>query len=285
MILIEVRKDSMLQEIYPDQLDNRFECKEIHDDAWVVQVSKQGLLSKKNGKHVRFYTYKELQEANIHFKQVVYGFQIATHDVFISLDRTMIENYTYTPLRTFMAQSQQVVSYAASSAYHLAQWYRRYRYCGHCGSAFHHSTSERALVCEVCGNIEYPRINPAVIVAVTSGDRLLLTKYAGREYARFALVAGFVEIGETVEEACQREVKEEVGINIKNLRYYKSQPWGVSESILMGFYAEVDGDTEITLDEEELALAQWLKADEIGDDFSTDSLTGQMIQNFKDGNY
>ncbi|OCN06328.1 hypothetical protein A4S06_01010 [Erysipelotrichaceae bacterium MTC7] len=272
----------MLQDISPDILDNRYLDKQVHDDAYVVQVSKQGILARQEGSQYTFYTYKELCDLQIHLGVLVYGFAIASKDVFIALDWTPCK-LAYTPLRKFMAHSSQVTSYAASTTYHLAQWYRQYRYCGHCGSQFHPATSERALLCDVCGNIEYPRINPAIIVGIIHEDELLLTKYAGRDYTRYALIAGFVEIGETIEEACAREVKEEVGLNIKNLRYYKSQPWGVSESILMGFYTEVDGSTNITLDEDELALAQWLKADAIGDNFSKDSLTGEMISNFKKG--
>ena len=81
------------------------------------------------------------------------------------------------------------------------------------------------LYCEKCGSRVYPRINPAVIIAVTKGSKLLMTKYAGRTYTRYALVAGFTEIGETLEQTVAREVMEETGIRVKNLRYYKSQPW------------------------------------------------------------
>ena len=122
---------------------------------------------------------------------------------------------------------------------------------------------ERMMRCEYCGQMEFPKICPAVIIGVTDGNRLLMSKYAGRDYKKYALIAGFAEIGETIEETVQREVMEEVGLKVKNLRYYKSQPWSFSDTLLFGFFAELDGSAEITLDEEELALAEWFEREEI----------------------
>ena len=129
----------------------------------------------------------------------------------------------------------------------------------------------------------YPKISPAVIVAVTDGDRLLLTKYAGREFKRYALVAGFNEIGESIEDTVRREVMEEVGLKVKNLRFYKSQPWVFTDSLLMGFFCELDGDNKITLQEDELAEAEWFERQDLPDDHSGISLTGEMIEVFRRG--
>lgn len=123
--------------------------------------------------------------------------------------------------------------------------------------------------------MEFPKICPAVIVGVTDGNRILMSKYAGRSYKKYALLAGFTEIGETVEETVAREVMEEVGLKVKNIRYYKSQPWAFSDTLLMGFYCDLDGDAEVTLDEEELALAEWFERDEIPVEPSRDSLTNE----------
>ena len=109
------------------------------------------------------------------------------------------------------------------------------------------------LKCPSCGHLIYPRIVPAVIVGVKNGDKILLTKYR-KGFTPFALIAGFTEIGETLEETVAREVMEEAGIRVKNIQYYKSQPWGVVDDLLAGFYCEVDGDTEIHMDASELNL-------------------------------
>ena len=118
-------------------------------------------------------------------------------------------------------------------------------------------------------------------MAITDGDRLLLTRYAGRKIQRYALVAGYAEIGETVEETVAREVLEEVGLHVRDLRFYKSQPWAFTDTLLMGFFARLDGSDQIRLQEEELAEARWFSRDAIPDGYSQISLTGEMIEQFR----
>ena len=137
--------------------------------------------------------------------------------------------------------------------------------------------------CPTCGNLMFPKISPAIIVAVTDGERLLLTKYAGRKTAAYALVAGFIEIGETAEECVAREVFEETGLHIKDIRYYGSQPWGFDGNLMLGYTAQLDGTHEIELDQNELATAVWLKPEEIPDIADYSSLTREMIRRFKYG--
>ena len=123
---------------------------------------------------------------------------------------------------------------------------------------------------------------PAVIVGICNDDKILVTKYR-TGFAHYALVAGFTEIGETLEETVQREVLEETGLRVKNIRYYKSQPWGIVDDILAGFYCDVDGDNYIHMDESELKLAEWKTREELElqpDDFS---LTNEMMLMFKNG--
>ena len=121
-----------------------------------------------------------------------------------------------------------------------------------------------------------------MIVGVIRGESLLLTKYR-RGYAHNALVAGFTEIGETLEETVAREVMEETGVKVKNIRYYKSQPWGMAQDILVGFFCEADGDDKIQMDESELRYAQWVKREEIELQPNNLSLTNEMMRVFKDG--
>ena len=168
------------------------------------------------------------------------------------------------------------------TAYHLDKWYKDSVYCGRCGNKTENSSTERARVCPVCGNVIYPRINPAVIVGIRNNDKILVTKYAHRDNVPyFALVAGFAEIGESLEETVMREVYEEVGLKVKNITYYKSQPWGTAADILTGFFCDVDGDDTIRMDHGELKVAMWATKDEIElqpDDYS---LTNEMMAVFK----
>ncbi|MBR0328228.1 MAG: NUDIX domain-containing protein, partial [Selenomonadaceae bacterium] len=129
-----------------------------------------------------------------------------------------------------------------------------------------------------CGLIEYPKISPAVIVAVTDGDKLLLTRYADRPYRGPALIAGFVEIGETLEDTVRREVLEEVGLHVKNIRYYKNQPWSFTDTMLVGFYCDLDGEAEIHLDRNELCEGVWMDRSELPVRENDVSLTAEMIE-------
>lgn len=176
-------------------------------------------------------------------------------------------------------------AYSMITAAQLHSWYTARRFCGRCGHPMDKSQVERALVCPNCGQTEYPKISPCVIVAVTQGDRILLTKYANRYTKNFALVAGFVEIGESLEDCVRREVMEEVGLKVKNLVYYKSQPWSFSESLLAGFYCQVEGSSEAHADGEELGLAQWFQRDEMPCGEMEISLTGEMIEAFRTKTY
>ena len=177
------------------------------------------------------------------------------------------------------------IAFAGITALQLDGWYRNNRYCGHCGSFLKKDHKERMLYCEKCGSRVYPRINPAVIIAVTKGSKLLMTKYAGRTYTRYALVAGFTEIGETLEQTVAREVMEETGIRVKNLRYYKSQPWSFTDTLLTGFFCEADGEQSIRLDKEELSVAEWIEReniDRVQESYDDLSLTNEMIRYFRD---
>ena len=138
------------------------------------------------------------------------------------------------------------------------------------------------MVCPICGNVIYPRISPAVIAGIYHDDKLLLTKYA-RPGSSYALVAGYCEVGETIEETVHREVMEETGVKIKNLRYYKSQPWAFSQSLLSGFFAELSGEDKIRLDTHELCQAKWVSRDQLQEyrQETEVSLTGEMIEYFR----
>lgn len=203
---------------------------------------------------------------------------------FQSLIEKILPGYRFTTWRELRKEAlgPQYMIFTAITAYQLANWYQNNRYCGRCGKPMKRDNVERAVRCTACGKIVYPRIVPAVIVGVTNGDQLLVTKYANRPISYYALVAGFTEIGETLEETVQREVMEETGLHVKNIRYYKSQPWGMVDDLLAGFYCDVDGDPTIHLDPSELKLAKWVTREEIElqpDDYS---LTNEMMKRFKE---
>ena len=191
--------------------------------------------------------------------------------------------FAYEKARMIRQRQSKEVCYGIMTGWHLYNWYKNNRFCGCCGEKTEHDDVERMLRCPKCGNMIFPRIAPAVIVAVTDGERLLLSKYAGRAYTFYALIAGYTEIGETIEQTVQREVMEEVGLRVKNLRYYKSQPWGVDGNVLMGFYCDLDGADTIHLDEKELSAAEWHFRDALPVEDDGISLTREMIRVFAEG--
>ena len=133
----------------------------------------------------------------------------------------------------------------------------------------------------------FPRVLPAVIIAVIHDDKLLMIRYRGREedgYAGTALIAGFCEVGETIEDTVKREVMEESGLKAANIRYYKSQPWGFASNLLLGVICDIEGSDKIAVqDTNEVAEAVWLTRDEIRTKYNGVSLTNEMISYFKYG--
>ena len=176
-------------------------------------------------------------------------------------------------------------SFAGVTGYQIHSWYSNTKYCGRCGTKMIAEGRERAMKCPACGKITYPSIAPSVIVGVLHNDHILLTKYSEQHsnYRKYALVAGYNEVGETLEETVRREVMEEVGLKVKNIRYYKSQPWAYSGTLLAGFFCEADGNTEIKMDRDELSEAGWFRRDEMPLHLSNHSLTNDMMNCFRKG--
>lgn len=213
-------------------------------------------------------------------------FRIDGQQYWLWQDETLpeLDGFIFKGLRSVYYKPPKTTGFACLTAWHLHLWYKDNHFCGRCGSKMVPGVKERHLRCPDCGNMVYPKIVPAVIVGVHDQDRLLMTRYAGREYKGAALIAGFCEIGESAETTVAREVMEEAGIKVKNIRYFGSQPWGMEQDLLLGFWAEADGDTSITMDAEELASAVWVERPEIPVMKDTGSLTATMIEYFRTHN-
>ncbi len=165
----------------------------------------------------------------------------------------------------------------------LDRFYRDNAFCGRCGAPMRKSEKERALCCPSCALTVYPRLSPAVIVGVVDGEKLLLTRYAGRSYKKYALVAGYAEFGETIEQTVRREVMEEVGLRVRDIRYFQSQPWPFSDSLLFGFFCRADSGSAIRLQQDELSEAAWFTREALPPTENTKSLTNTMIEAFRAG--
>ena len=144
----------------------------------------------------------------------------------------------------------------AGRASQLMDWRKNHRYCGRCATPTTMKTTEFAMACPACGLLAYPRISPAVMVLIGRGDELLLARSPHFKPGIFSALAGFVEAGETLEQCAVREVREEVGIEISNLRYFRSQPWPFPDSVMLAFFADYAGG-ENTPDPSEIEAAGW----------------------------
>ncbi|MGN1267868.1 MAG: NAD(+) diphosphatase, partial [Dorea sp.] len=217
------------------------------------------------------------------YDQCTYLFAIDDQRFYLGshLNVERLDAYSWQDTQILRMANPKHMGFAGVTGWQLHRWYESRKFCGRCGKIMIHDEKERMMRCPECGLMEFPKICPAVIVGVTHGNRILMSKYAGREYKKYALLAGFTEIGETPEETVKREVMEEVGIKVKNITYYKSQPWSFSDTLLMGFFCELDGEEDITLDENELALAEWFEREDIPVKPEDCSLTNEMIMAFK----
>lgn len=276
----------MIQEITPHSYHNEYKNTSPAADSPVLICGERTVLLKLQDELIVYPTWKEVTEILPDAgERCRFLFTIDDTDYFgITGDMTEpFGDYTYQRLSFLRTAEPQFLAFAGMVAHQLLDWYRSACFCGACGTKTAHSDTERAMVCPNCGRVEYPRIAPAVIVGILHSGKLLLTKYQGRDYKKFALIAGYAEIGETIEETVYREVMEEVGLKVKNLRYYKCQPWPLSGTLLFGFYCDLDGEEDITLDRSELSMAQWYRPEEI--DLSGDniSLTKEMITRFCHG--
>ena len=274
----------MIQEIAPHVYHNAFhERKSVPTDLVTIFAGGKTYLTEEGV----FPTAQQVKALGAAEEDLVYLFEIDDAAVFLlaQVSDGVKEALVETPTTVFLNMEPSYLALAGATALHLSSWYRSNRFCGRCGAPMERDKVERAMRCPKCGNIVYPRINPAVLAAVRHNGKILLTHYANRvNAARYALIAGFTEIGETLEDTVRREVMEEVGLPIKNIRYHASQPWGFAGNIMVGFWAELDSDDEtVTLDQQELDEGVWLTREEIPAETNPPSLTHTMIQLFREG--
>jgi NAD+ diphosphatase len=170
--------------------------------------------------------------------------------------------FSFVGLRSLFTRFEEDTIQAAGLANQLVLWNRNHHFCGRCGGLTENKVDERARVCPQCGLINYPRLSPAVIVAVLKDHQILLAHSQRFPTKFYSVLAGFVEPGETLEACVKREILEEVSIRVKNIRYFGSQPWPFPDSLMVGFTAEYAGG-DIHIDPSEITDAGWFSANEL----------------------
>ena len=278
----------MIQDIGAHKFDLSYQQPKAEDGDFCLFIkNSKTFLKKKGTDSYEIPKFCDFSEEKEELKEKAYYlFSIDNFRYFYVADikNQKLEDYELCPNSAFRKMSPAYQAFAGITATQLHRWKESRRFCGHCGHPTENSKTERALVCPVCGQTEYPKISPAVIVAITDGDRVILSRYrvSNNPYRGYALIAGFVEIGETFEDTVRREVMEEVGLKVKNIRYYKSQPWGFDSNLLLGYFCELAEEGEIRLDEEELSVAEWVDYHDIPEDREKLSLTHEMMTYFKE---
>lgn len=187
--------------------------------------------------------------------------------------------HAFLELRSLFDVLDDALFEVALKAVHLVEWDRVYRFCSQCGGELRHRNDVRAKECIECGRLEFPRLSPAIIVLIEKGDTLLLARSPRFAGQFFSVLAGFVEPGESLEDAVHREVMEEVGIRIKDVEYFGSQPWPFPDSLMIGFTAQYDSG-EILVDGEEIMEAGWYSIDRLPQIPGKLSIARKLIDSF-----
>ena len=248
----------MIQDIFPLVMKNQYEKKVPASNDRVLSFQEDRIFVRE-GERSDYLCYGELTDwcgvSGEPIPPAVYLFSLGECAYFLAdlpqafVEKAQENGFSYVRMFAMRRKKPKELVFAAATAWHLYVWYRDNRFCGRCGQRLLHSETLRMLSCPYCGNQVFPKIAPAVIVGVTNGESILLTKYADREYTRYALVAGFTEIGGTAEETVRREVFEETGLLVSEPRYYGSQPWGFDLNLLLGYFCEVKEASALRLDE------------------------------------
>lgn len=275
----------MIHEILPHRFNNRYIANQkIADEDFIFHYQNNTLLVRTTGEEPQLPRRKDFPEITGQAESV---FLFSLNDVscFLVWDTPGFdkEQFDFREITFFRTIKQKETGWVALVGYHLWSWYSQHKFCGKCGVKTVHKHDERAIICPDCHSILFPKISPAIIVAITCEDKILLARNANFTGGWYSLVAGYADIGETLEETVVREVKEEVGLDVRNIRYYKSQPWALSGSMMIGFTAEADENQPIAVDGHEITAAEWFSREALPVHPSNASIAGEMIEKFEKG--
>lgn len=284
-VQITLNQTIMINEIHPHSLDVLYVSdKTISDGDYVLVYSDRTILLKGDEEAPALPQWQDLA-AQLNGQAFIYLFCIDGINCFLTheMPDTLPSDIRYHSIDLFRS-IQQELGWVMILGFQLSNWYQNHRFCGKCGQPTEHATNERAIVCKACNTTVYPSISPAIIVAITCKDKILLARGHHFPPGRYSLVAGYTNVGETLEETVIREVNEEVGLEVKNIRYYKNHPWPLSGSLMVGFIAEADDQQPLVIDGNELADAAWFSREELPEHYSAKiSISGEMIAKFKNG--
>ena len=251
----------------------------VAGNTYYFVFSSNKLLIKLDKDNVKIPFVKNIDELNI---KVVRAQYLGTfegqpsYSVEVPSEAKAPEGMAFRELRSLYGSVAEDIFSLAGKALQIVTWDQTHQYCGRCGTLTNTVHGERAKHCPKCGLINYPRISPAVITAIIKDNKILLAHNSGFAGNMHSLIAGFLEPGETLEECVQREIMEEVGIQVKNIKYFGSQPWPFPNSMMIGYIAEY-ADGEISVDGEEISEAGWFDVNNLPELPSRISIARKII--------
>jgi NAD+ diphosphatase len=223
------------------------------------------------------YRWLGVDEISTHYLGTAAGIPVFVNEVDPEAEEP--EGYEFETLWSFLGRTDEALFSLLGRAKQVVDWYQNHQFCGQCGKPTGDAEADRSRKCDDCGNMFYPRLSPSIIVLITRGEEVLLAKNANARGDFYSTIAGFVEPGESIEEAVHREVREEVGVGVKNLQYFNSQSWPFPNSLMLGFHAEYTGG-EIVLQEEEIIDARWFHYTEMPNRPAMVSISGWLIDHY-----
>jgi NAD+ diphosphatase len=236
----------------------------VNSDSLYFVFSEGMLLLEKNEKgEYSLPVAEDFKKRNLKFESLIYLRKYEKKSCYggeLSEERGFGENIVACKLRKTYYLIGLELFQIAGYAFHITNWYKNSRFCGRCGNEMENMKKEWAKICPQCKLVNYPTISPAVIVAVVKNDTILLANAERFSKDLYSVLAGFVEVGENLEDCIKREIKEEVGIEVKNINYFGSQHWPFHDSLMIAFTAE-HSKGEVLIDKEEISDAGWFKAD------------------------
>ncbi|MBN1116910.1 MAG: NAD(+) diphosphatase [Bacteroidales bacterium] len=275
----------MIHEIAPHHFNNDFQAGiKLSEEDYILLYEENAVLLKRSEGILELPRKKDFASNNDDWT-CTFLFSFNGVPCFLLQDKILIDepNLGFEDLGFFRSTKQNEIAWICMVGFHLLNWYRQNKFCGKCGSETRHKEDERATICPKCNHVVYPKISPAIIVAITCGDKILLARGTHYKGTWYSLVAGYADVGESLEETVRREVKEEVGLDVTNIRYYKSQPWPLSGSMMIGFFAEADDNQPLSIDKNEIAEAAWFEKGNLPAYSSIVSIAGEMIDRFEKG--
>jgi NAD+ diphosphatase len=254
----------------------------IPENAFCFLFRAQRLLIKEEGKKLFFPQWRDVRALGLNPVDWQYLGTLSNRSCYTAMLKGMAPSsntYSFRGVRSLFGQVEEDQVWIAGLANQFMTWSENHRFCGKCGKPTENKADERAKLCPSCGLVNYPRLSPAVIVAVIKDHKILLAQ-SQRFHAKFySVLAGFTEPGETLEGCVKREIHEEVNIIVKNIRYFGSQPWPFPDSLMIGFTAEY-AEGEIEIDEAEIVDAGWYSPEELPQIPPKISIARQLIDWF-----